>query len=56
MKMCDRCGRVRFYSLNFIFSKSICNECYMVELGQSSPADTHEQAGDFRENPIIEGD
>lgn len=30
MRKCQECGRLRFYSLNFIFSDSICNECYMV--------------------------
>ena len=30
MRRCQHCGRVRFYSLNFIFSESICNECYML--------------------------
>jgi hypothetical protein len=29
MLKCMICGRVRFFSLNFIFSKSICNECFM---------------------------
>jgi hypothetical protein len=30
MKTCESCGRVRFYSLNFIFSKTVCNECYLA--------------------------
>jgi len=29
MRTCESCGRVRFYSLNFLFSKTICNECYL---------------------------
>lgn len=29
MRTCQYCGRVRFYSLNFLFSKTICNECYL---------------------------
>lgn len=29
MQTCESCGRVRFYSLNFIFSKTVCNECYL---------------------------
>jgi hypothetical protein len=29
MRACESCGRVRFYSINFLFSKTICNECYM---------------------------
>ena len=29
MRSCERCGRVMFYSLNFIFSKAICNDCYL---------------------------
>ena len=29
MRTCDSCGRVRFYSLNFLFSKTVCNECYL---------------------------
>lgn len=29
MRICESCGRVRFYSLNFLFSQTICNECYM---------------------------
>jgi len=29
MIKCEICGRIRFYTLNFIFSKSVCNECYM---------------------------
>ena len=30
MKTCESCGRMRFYSLNFIFSKTVCNECYLA--------------------------
>jgi hypothetical protein len=30
MQRCKSCERVRFFSINFIFSKSICNECYMT--------------------------
>ena len=29
MRTCESCGRVRFYSLNFLFSKTVCNECYL---------------------------
>jgi hypothetical protein len=29
MRTCESCGRVRFYSLNFLFSNTICNECYL---------------------------
>lgn len=29
MRACESCGRVRFYSLNFLFSSTVCNECYM---------------------------
>ncbi|WP_266190313.1 hypothetical protein [Candidatus Nitrososphaera gargensis] len=29
MRTCEFCGRVRFYSLNFLFSKTVCNECYL---------------------------
>jgi hypothetical protein len=29
MRTCEYCGRVRFYSLNFLFAKTICNECYL---------------------------
>lgn len=30
MRTCQSCGRVRFYSLNFIFAKDTCNECYLA--------------------------
>ncbi|MEW5839900.1 hypothetical protein [Nitrososphaera sp.] len=30
MQACQSCGRVRFYSLNFLFSKTVCNECYLA--------------------------
>ncbi|MEM2139441.1 hypothetical protein [Nitrososphaera sp.] len=30
MKTCELCGRVFFYSLNFLFSKTVCNECYLA--------------------------
>jgi hypothetical protein len=30
MRTCESCGRVRFYSLNFLFSKTVCNECYLA--------------------------
>jgi hypothetical protein len=30
MRTCESCGRIRFYLLNFIFSKSVCNECHML--------------------------
>ncbi len=30
MKTCESCGRVWFHSLNFLFSKTICNECYLA--------------------------
>ncbi|HZT34982.1 MAG TPA: hypothetical protein VFA15_03610 [Nitrososphaera sp.] len=29
MRTCESCGRVLFYSLNFLFSKTVCNECYL---------------------------
>jgi hypothetical protein len=29
MKTCKSCGRVLFYSINFLFSETECNECYM---------------------------
>lgn len=29
MRTCESCGRVRFYSINFLFSKTVCNECYL---------------------------
>src|SRR5215212_3798015 len=29
MQTCESCSRVRFYSINFLFSKTICNECYL---------------------------
>ena len=29
MRTCKSCGRVLFYSLNFLFSDSMCNECYL---------------------------
>jgi hypothetical protein len=29
MRSCEYCGKVKFYSLNFIFSKAICNDCYL---------------------------
>ena len=29
MRTCESCGKVKFYSLNFLFSNIICNECYM---------------------------
>src|SRR5215213_11373514 len=29
MRTCESCSTVRFYSLNFLFSKRICNECYL---------------------------
>ncbi|MER3407819.1 MAG: hypothetical protein C4292_03340 [Nitrososphaera sp.] len=31
VRTCQSCGRVRFYSLNFIFARDICNECYLAE-------------------------
>src|SRR5215213_4579587 len=31
MRTCESCSRVRFYSLNFLFSKTTCNECYLDE-------------------------
>ena len=43
MRKCQDCGRVRFYSLNFIFSDSICNDCYMVakeKAGRKSASDS----------------
>ena len=30
MRTCESCGRVWFYSLNFIFTKTVCNECYLL--------------------------
>lgn len=30
MKTCKICGKVKHYSLNFIFSASVCNDCYLV--------------------------
>jgi hypothetical protein len=39
MKTWKSCGRVRFFSINFIFSKSICNECYLVIKSQNEPHD-----------------
>lgn len=30
MRTCESCGRVLFYSLNFLFSEKICNECYLL--------------------------
>lgn len=30
MIQCQKCGGIKFYSFNFIFSKFICNECYLV--------------------------
>jgi hypothetical protein len=30
MRQCPHCGRVKFYSINFIFSPNLCNECYMI--------------------------
>jgi uncharacterized protein (DUF983 family) len=29
VRTCESCGRVRFYSLNFLFSEKVCNECYL---------------------------
>jgi len=29
VRTCELCGMVRFYSLNFLFSKTVCNECYL---------------------------
>ncbi|HEX6254012.1 MAG TPA: hypothetical protein VFZ55_07315 [Nitrososphaera sp.] len=38
MRTCESCGRVRFYTLNFLFSKTICNECYLkMKEKQSKP-------------------
>jgi hypothetical protein len=42
MKTCKSCGRVRFFSINFIFSKSICNECYLVIKSQN---ELHDRSG-----------
>jgi hypothetical protein len=30
VKTCKSCGRVLFYSLNFLFSETECNECYLI--------------------------
>jgi hypothetical protein len=29
MRTCKSCDRVMFYSLNFLFSDSVCNDCYL---------------------------
>jgi len=53
MIKCETCGRIRFYSLNFIFSKSVCNECYMwtktpyyKKLYRSEDKEKHEHGDD----------
>lgn len=30
MRTCESCGRVLFYSLNFLFSEKLCNECHLM--------------------------
>lgn len=30
MQQCQKCGKTRIYSLNYIFSKLICNDCYLI--------------------------
>ncbi|MFZ0328654.1 MAG: hypothetical protein WAL66_15265 [Nitrososphaeraceae archaeon] len=30
MKVCKICKRTKFFSLNFIFSVAVCNDCYFL--------------------------
>ncbi|MDF0682486.1 MAG: hypothetical protein P0116_16130 [Candidatus Nitrosocosmicus sp.] len=30
MKACKLCNKVKFYSINYLFSDTLCNECYII--------------------------
>jgi hypothetical protein len=30
MRSCNSCGKVSFYSINFLFSNVMCNQCFML--------------------------
>jgi hypothetical protein len=50
MQTCKSCERVRFFSINFIFSKTICNECYMLSKSQySDTKGNHEHSNDDKQ-------
>lgn len=50
MKECPLCKKAKFHRINFLFSSSICNECYLIaseitncnrELPDPVPHDTY---------------